>query len=383
MKRNSLLKLGFISLVLLFVLFMVPLNALADTETYEDIGTQHNTYDNERYRCVTTIDEQHTETGKEKKRVSVVGVSSMTNYSDQMIDTSYSVELDSGYSLSLQPTSGVKLEWLQAEMGVSVTTGHSYHSDKTVKLEGTVSLNPHYRIVFYQTELYTTITFKTLKYLQKQNGTPTYVDVSAEPIIIYSTGTETHLDYSGRLELADCEEDKNQEKQRRADGVYCYKCQYMSCDTLLPAAGEHTCFFEFPANPGCYTRSYCVICGKYGDMLGHHFAAATCTMPEKCTRCGMISSPALKHNFSLPATCVTPVMCSRCGETLGEPLGHNFLGATCTAPKTCTRCHLPSGEPLGHDWTGGSCTAAQKCSRCGINGSALGHYLFESTVSPT
>jgi len=53
-----------------------------------------------------------------------------------------------------------------------------------------------------------------------------------------------------------------------------------------------------------------------------------------------------------------------CGETKHEvitALGHNYSAATCTSPQKCSRCGVTSGSALGHT-TGGT-----TCSRCGAN----------------
>lgn len=60
----------------------------------------------------------------------------------------------------------------------------------------------------------------------------------------------------------------------------------------------------------------------------HAFAAASCTIPQKCS----------------------------CGETIGEPNGHRWASATCTTPKTCTVCQTKDGNAQGHKYSNGSCT---------------------------
>ena len=103
----------------------------------------------------------------------------------------------------------------------------------------------------------------------------------------------------------------------------------------------------------------------------HRFAAATCTEPETCMRCGETRGDALGHDF-LPATCSEPEVCTRCGETRGIALGHDFLPATCTAPETCARCGATRGEPLGHLLTEATYQSAAICLRCGyVEGEAL------------
>ena len=96
----------------------------------------------------------------------------------------------------------------------------------------------------------------------------------------------------------------------------------------------------------------------------HEYAAATCTEPETCTRCGEPRGEPLGHDF-LPATCTEPEICARCGEHRGDPLGHDFLPATCTEPEICARCGARQGEPLGHIFTEATHQNAATCLRCG------------------
>ena len=60
----------------------------------------------------------------------------------------------------------------------------------------------------------------------------------------------------------------------------------------------------------------------------HTFAAATCTLPQKCS----------------------------CGETSGAANGHNWTNATCTSPKICNVCGAKEGTAVGHKFSDGSCS---------------------------
>ena len=131
----------------------------------------------------------------------------------------------------------------------------------------------------------------------------------------------------------------------------------------------------------CTSPQRC-ICGKtQGEKLGHKQGswtttkAATCTTAGKkewkCTRtgCTYIESetiPSLSHNYAA-ATCTSPQKCTRCGKLNGSALGHKFYAwhttksATCTATGTkernCTVCgYVEKGTlpVLGHkfgNWT--------------------------------
>ncbi len=91
----------------------------------------------------------------------------------------------------------------------------------------------------------------------------------------------------------------------------------------------------------------------------HKWSSATCTLPKKCTLCGVTSGTSLGHNYS-SATCTDPQKCSRCGITSGASLGHNYSSATCTDPQKCSRCGIISGTSLGHNYSSGI------CNRCNV-----------------
>lgn len=96
----------------------------------------------------------------------------------------------------------------------------------------------------------------------------------------------------------------------------------------------------------------------------HEFAAATCTEPEICTRCGETRGEPLGHVYNTE-TCTEPSTCTRCGELHAEPLGHVFLPATCTEPEICARCGETRGEPLGHVLSDPTFQTSATCTRCG------------------
>lgn len=58
------------------------------------------------------------------------------------------------------------------------------------------------------------------------------------------------------------------------------------------------------------------------------------------------------------ATCTEPQKCSKCDETKGEPKGHQFEYVSCTKPKTCSICGETKGKAVGHSVELG------KCSKC-------------------
>lgn len=87
----------------------------------------------------------------------------------------------------------------------------------------------------------------------------------------------------------------------------------------------------------CDTDGYIIrrcICGKEEKEVlkaAHLYSKATCTEPEKCTRCGAIGSEALGHDDS-------EAFCSRCGEKLFETQEYSGVG-----PGNITGINLPHG----------------------------------------
>lgn len=82
-----------------------------------------------------------------------------------------------------------------------------------------------------------------------------------------------------------------------------------------------------------------------GCCLSHEWAAATCTAPETCSKCGETQGEALGHDWQA-ATCTAAETCSKCGETQGEALAHSWLAANYQQPERCSVCGEENGEPL-------------------------------------
>ncbi len=151
----------------------------------------------------------------------------------------------------------------------------------------------------------------------------------------------------------------------------------------------------------------------------HTYAAATCTAPKTCTKCGATLGTALGHHYVVNGNTAT---CDRCGKTklvggtsapttiepttaptnTPEPTPvspvhtHVWAEATCDKPKTCTKCGETEGKALGHDFEKKSeveatCTEAgeivYECTRCGKEKKeakdALGHEYKVSTTAAT
>ena len=99
----------------------------------------------------------------------------------------------------------------------------------------------------------------------------------------------------------------------------------------------------------------------------------------ECLNCGY----RCKHNYvegeTIAATCTkngsTKMKCSICGRSYNKVLaatGHNYAAATCTKPATCKKCGDTTGSALGHNMqeTDNYAKSAdghkveKKCSRC-------------------
>ena len=182
---------------------------------------------------------------------------------------------------------------------------------------------------------------------------------------------------------------------------WCKKCGYVAQKAL----GHSTVYKETKAatctTQGTYvykcTRSGCgYSTGGYIPSLGHKAgAAATCTSPQKCTRCGVTLKDKLGHSAGAAATCTTAQKCTRCGVTLKNALGHDApyketKAPTCTTQGEyvykCTRCSYSTGgyiPALGHvAGAAATCTTAQKCTRCNATlCNALGHAWDSGTVT--
>ena len=216
MKKGGLKKLISLSLALLLVLCIVPVEAFAVTETYEWIYLWDKGYSNTRYRCVTTIEGESTKTGNER-RVTVNSASSMTNYTNENMEFSWEAgeSISNGYSLSFQPSAKVETKWLVDEFNLALSLGYVHSKETSLNMKATAQVPPHHRMAVYETELITTTSFKTLKYFQQQLGSPTYEESSSPPLEFHSTATEKWIDLSGKPEYADCEPDRSKPKQRK------------------------------------------------------------------------------------------------------------------------------------------------------------------------
>ena len=187
------------------------------------------------------------------------------------------------------------------------------------------------------------------------------------------------------------------------------------CGHVLQAALGHDIVIDKAVDATCETGGlthgyHCSRCDdatveqQVTDALGHKAgAAATCTTPQTCTRCGHVLQAALGHDIvideAVAATCTTTGLtegshCTRCNDVTVEQqvikaLGHNIVideavAATCTATgltqgSHCSRCDGATVEQqvidaLGHnividEAVAATCTATgltegSHCSRC-------------------
>lgn len=156
---------------------------------------------------------------------------------------------------------------------------------------------------------------------------------------------------------------------------------------------------------GGKTIHRCDGCGSsfvtdYTSPLGHSWdegtlvTNATCTgegvMEYRCTRCGYYrieGNEAAGHVPGAAATCTQPQLCTKCGAVLKNALGHDYksevTAPTCTemgyTTNTCTRCgdtnKTDYTEPAGHkpgDWiidkeptTDSEGSKHKECENCG------------------
>ena len=94
------------------------------------------------------------------------------------------------------------------------------------------------------------------------------------------------------------------------------------------------------------------------------------------TSCKKNNQVCTSHTYAA-ATCTAPKTCTKCGYTEGEPLGHDLvhhekLEANCTtsghnAYDTCSRCDYTTFKEipaLGHDWLYDDTYHVNICDRC-------------------
>ena len=137
----------------------------------------------------------------------------------------------------------------------------------------------------------------------------------------------------------------------------CTKCSSTQSEGTARNSSNHTgrVYNKTYTQPTCTTagsvREYCGSCNAWiGTLsraaLGHNYAAATCSKPKTCTRCGATTGSKLSHSYGSWST---------------------TKSATCTGygskKRSCTMCgssQYQSISPLGHsyNWLG-------KCRRCG------------------
>ncbi|MBQ4443692.1 MAG: leucine-rich repeat protein [Clostridia bacterium] len=179
-----------------------------------------------------------------------------------------------------------------------------------------------------------------------------------------------------------CTEDGLQRK------VCIYGCGDVGGEMVLPATGHNWTGRVVEREPSCEQDGViykeCVSCGvrEYEDSpaLGHLSGGATCTRPDTCSRCGVILSAALGHDWSVVVSYLEPTyteegleikQCSRCDSVYERKIpcrdqsDHEHVWATVTVlteptcleegtgQRVCTLCPRTESvviDPLGHDW---------------------------------
>lgn len=133
----------------------------------------------------------------------------------------------------------------------------------------------------------------------------------------------------------------------------------------------------------CTKASTCSRCDHTeGEPLGHTWQDATCTAPKTCSVCKETEGKALGHDYGA-TVCGQPGTCSRCNESVDEvPHVTDRKNPDCTHAVLCTRENCSEDgkvitPALGHNFTiPATCTTAKKCDRCGADdpdNPALGH----------
>ena len=119
-------------------------------------------------------------------------------------------------------------------------------------------------------------------------------------------------------------------------------------------------------------------------------AAATCTTPCVCLRCGEELYPVRGHSSAAPATCGDPETCIMCGTEMKPAKGYEYcvLNAsepTCTVPSYCLVCGHVAAQATGHTVVDtADCGHAVKClSCCEIMEDRTGEHTFDWTTAVT
>lgn len=118
-----------------------------------------------------------------------------------------------------------------------------------------------------------------------------------------------------------------------------------------------------------------------GCQCKHEWTDATCTSPQKCSKCNITNGQPISHTLSA-ATCQNPKQCTVCGAAEGEPLPHNWSAATCQNPKQCTVCGVTEGGVVSHTWTEATCSQPKTCTVCEVTeGDKLSHTPTQEWVT--
>ena len=150
-----------------------------------------------------------------------------------------------------------------------------------------------------------------------------------------------------------------------------------------------------------YTCNYCN--GTKTETIAktaHNYAAATCTVAQKCKACGATTGNALGHNW-VAATCTAAKKCSRCGTTSGNSLGHNYTNyavtknpttsATGTIRGKCSRCSSTNTQTLPKLTTSSYTRTTTKAATCTATGTytwkwnttTYGTFTFTTSIAAT
>ena len=122
--------------------------------------------------------------------------------------------------------------------------------------------------------------------------------------------------------------------------------------------------------------------------LGHDWAEADCTTPQKCKRegCNETGGAATGHSWS-DATCLVPETCLKCEITRGGTVEHSWSEAYTDAgdgthSRVCTTegCDARDEESAkSHNWNNATCKAPETCSVCGLTQGETAEHKWEKT----
>jgi hypothetical protein len=114
------------------------------------------------------------------------------------------------------------------------------------------------------------------------------------------------------------------------------------------------------------TKPATCVCGRTNGVYKPHvYTVPTCTKPATCV-CGRTSGSLKPHTWSYIPTCIGSARCLVCGTVQIIGNGHSYNNATCTSPQRCTKCGGTTGGLAPHTWSYiPQCVGSARCLVCG------------------